>query len=186
MKLYCFDFDDTVVSTDAKIRTSNGDSLTTAEYARKKSLVESALTAASFEEFANVDSCDIKAAPFLRTFARALLESSPVAIITARSNNARDFRRLVTRAAKLGGADDLHDKVHLYCCNANDWSFGGRTPEERKCIAILDFFSRYPDASAVGFSDDDRDNLCAVTELFAKLSVAYPHVKWRIFPCSFN
>jgi hypothetical protein len=177
-RLFCFDFDDTVATTCHRVWTTEGP-LSTSEYAAKKFPLH---PSEPFREFHDVDGCDLRPAPFLEVFAQALAVGSPVAVITARANDPEDFRRLVARAATMAGGE-LHGRVHLYCCNAPSWSLPGKTREERKCAAILDFVSRYPEAVSVGFSDDDPQNILAVQGLFRHLAVTVPHVKWRTYAC---
>jgi len=178
-RLYCFDFDDTIASTNCRIWTVTGP-VSTEEYATMKK--QPLCRDSPFREFDDVDGCDVRPAPYLATFVEALVEGSPIAIITARDHDPKNFLRLVERAAKMRGAV-LHDRVHLYCCNWPGWALPGRTREERKCAAILDFVGRYPGAVSVGFSDDDPENIRAVRTLFDRLSSEAPHLKWRIYPC---
>lgn len=177
-KLYCFDFDDTVATTGSRIWTVDGP-MTTYEYAMKKPLL---CGENPFRELYDVDNCELMPAPFHACFIKALVDKSPVAIVTARNNDPVDFRRLATRAAVLGGTN-LHEDVYIYCCNSPCWSLPGETREERKCAAILDFVERYPDAVSVGFSDDDMQNFLAVSALFERLSIEVPRLKWRTYAC---
>lgn len=177
-RLYCFDFDDTLVTTDARIWTVDGP-MSTREYAAKK---KELFSDNPFREFDDVDSCKITPVAFYDVFIQALRNESPIAIITARDNNPIDFKRLVSRAAALSGGE-LHERVHLYCCNSPNWSLPGKTREERKCAAILDFVAQYPNAVSVGFSDDDPQNYHSVRLLFERLSLSNPQLKWRTYPC---
>jgi hypothetical protein len=183
MKLYCFDYDDTLASTDTKIWTLDGP-LSTSEFARNLS---APLERNPFRDFegSHVDDCVLSPAPYLEAFAQALKEGSPVAIITARAHDEESFRRLVLRTAKMAGAEEVHEKLHLYCCGSPSWPFGGKNREDRKCAAILNFLSLYPSAESVGFSDDDPGNIDAVSALFSELEVRRPWTKYRIYPCGF-
>lgn len=177
-RLYVFDFDDTIATTGHRIWTTAGP-MSTSEYAAKK---EPLHPMEPFREFDDVDGCDLKPAPYLGVFGKALSDGSPVAIVTARANDPEEFRRLVARAAAMTGAK-LHEQVHIYCCNTPTWALPGDSREDRKCAAILDFVAKYPRAVSVGFSDDDPGNLQAVQKLFRALSHASPQIKWRTYAC---
>lgn len=179
--LYCFDFDDTLVVSDCRIHTVEGPMSTREFAANKAALVPG--DADPFREFRDVETCSLSPGPFHATFIKALRERQPVAVITARDNPKKDFLRLLSRAAEMGG-ERLHDEVHVYCCNnVTEWDLPGETPAERKCAAILDFVGRFPSAASVGFSDDDPHNFTAVCRLFEMLEKTRPGCKWRTYPC---
>ena len=180
-RLYGFDLDDNVLATSACIRTQEG-RLSTRDYAEKRAHVSLARDA--FVEFAEVETCTMRAAPCLPVLARALEEGSPVAIITARSNTEDELRRLLERASGLG-LPALHSAVHVYCCNSEEFAerFRAETAsvEDRKCLALRDFLARYPSAASLGFSDDDWRNLATVSRLFRELQVSHPDLKCRLY-----
>lgn len=177
--LYCFDFDDTLVVSNCRVHTVEGP-MSTREFATKKAPLASE---DPFREFRDVETCSLSPGPFHATFIKALRERQPVAVITARDNPKKDFLRLLSRAAEMGG-ECLHDQVHVYCCNnMTEWDLPGETPAERKCAAILDFVGRFPSAASVGFSDDDPRNFAAVGRLFEMLEKTRPECKWRTYPC---
>lgn len=178
MLLYCFDFDDTIVVSSSRIWTEQGP-LTTEEYAATRAPL---CPVDPFREFRDVEACTLEPGPFHHVFIRALVSKAPVAIITARDHDSSDMRTLITRAARLGGAE-LHADVHMYCCSSPDWALDGSTRPARKCAAILDFVSKYPEARSVGFSDDDPENCSAVTALFQVMQKRYERTKWKVFPC---
>jgi hypothetical protein len=182
-KLYCFDFDDNIVRTDSKVWTLDGPK-TTAELASHHSgNGDLRLAEEAFREFSadHVDTCKITPGPFLSTLGRAIDEVSPIAIISARSMKEGDFRRLVARATRELLGRELHDCVHIYCCNQNDWPFPGKGAAERKCAAVVHFLLQYPQAISIGFSDDDPKNLSAMRGLFAGLSVARRDLHCRVY-----
>ncbi len=178
-RLYCFDFDDNVARTDARIWTALGP-VSTAAFALDKS---APLADGAFREFEgpHLDACRLEPCEHLPALVEALRLGEPVAVVTARAHDPADFRRLLERAARLGGAE-LHERVHLYCCGWSQWALGGETRGERKRAAVLDFLAQYPDAVAFGFSDDDPDNVAAVRALFPELAQQRPRLKLRLYP----
>lgn len=183
-KLYCFDFDDTVCQTDSRVWTEDGPK-TTAELASLSTLggEEVRLADRAFREFAAdyIDSCQIIPGPFLDTLGRAIDEGSPIAIVSARSMKEDDFRRLVGRAVQELLGRELHEHVHLYCCNREDWTLPGKEAPARKCAAVAHFLLQYPQAASIGFSDDDPKNLAAMRGLFAGLKVVCPDLHCRVY-----
>lgn len=180
-KLYGFDLDDNVLATNACIRTQEG-RLSTRDYAEKRAHV--ALATDAFVEFAEVETCSIRAGPCLPVLAQALQEGSPVAIITARSNTEDELRRLLVRTTALG-LPSLHSAVHLYCCNSEEFTERFRAQaaslEDRKCLALRDFLAHYPSAASLGYSDDDCRNLTTVSRLFRELQTSHPQLKCRVY-----
>lgn len=182
MKLYSFDFDDTVVVTNSRIWTTEGPK-TTAELASLSSHVK--LDANPFREFGadTIDTCTIAPGPYLHRLAEALNEKSPIAIISARSLTAVNFRRLLERATLELLNKPLHDKMHFYSCNSPDWDLPGSDDAafSRKCAAVVHFTTLYPEATSIGFSDDDPKNLIAMRGLFAGLQVMRPDLRYHIY-----
>ena len=160
MKLYSFDFDDTIVATDCKILTNFG-FVSTAQFASGK------FSAISFDDFKRLD-CSIEPSFFFNTFITALKLKHPVSIITARSNSKEEIEILLKRVADMGGAQ-LHEDIHIYPCNSEGFQFQGST-SERKCQSLLDFANNYPDAESIGFSDDDNDNIECVSKFFQNMN----------------
>ena len=179
IRLYCFDFDDTIATTDVRVWTVNGP-VSTASFALQKT--PNLSTSDPFREFDNIDGCVLSAAPCTHKFREALLLRQPIAIVTARANDPQQFRRLVERAAlELCGVAALPGLVHIYCCNWPGWSLGGASRQERKCRAVIDFLYRYPQAISVGFSDDDVSNLDVMEQLFERFRSECPQVKFRTY-----
>lgn len=179
-RLYCFDFDDNIVRTNARVWTLDGPK-TTAELARSSGDLR--LAEDPFREFGpeHVDACQILPGPFLSTLGRAIDEGSPIAVISARALKEDDFRRLVARAARQLLGRELHNQVRLYCCNREDWSLPGEDAAARKCAAVAHFLSEHPGAVSIGFSDDDPKNLAAMRGLFAGLAVVRPDLRCRVY-----
>lgn len=158
-KLYVFDFDDNVAVTNATIRTQQG-RISTAAYAMA-SPGSLSLREDAFVEFTRWRTCTLVPGPFFDTFVRALEEKAPVAVISARSHNQKEFRKLLRRTAKLGG-QQLNCNVTGYCVNN-----GGIRKRYGKIMqtaglkvkVLRDFLKRYPRSWSLGFSDDDPKNL---------------------------
>jgi hypothetical protein len=180
-KLYCFDFDDNIVHTDSKVWTLDGPK-TTAELASHHHH-PARLAEEAFREFSadHIDTCKIAPGPFLNTLGRAIDEMSPIAIISARGMKESDFRRLVARSTRELLGRELHDFVHIYCCNRDDWSLPGKEAAARKCAAVVHFLLQYPQAISIGFSDDDPKNLIAMRGLFAGLTVVRRDLHCRVY-----
>lgn len=185
-KLYCFDFDDNIVKTDCMIWTVDGPR-STSDLAKADSSLQ--LADKPFREFGpdNVNTCKIAPGPFLSTLRRALEDGSPIAIVSARSLNEEDFRKLLLRCTtQLLGIDVLHDHVHLYCCNCEEWALPGKEAPSRKCAAVAHFLLKYPKAVSIGFSDDDPKNLAAMRGLFAGLSVVRPDLQCKVYDANLD
>ena len=207
MKLYAFDFDDSLAYTDNVVRTRSGEAISTLAYAREKP----ELAADPFANFLDVRDTKVKRGPTFVKFERANTEGNPVAIISARSNEPEDFETLLKKMA-TGNYEDCSDvlknvfealprggspvattsvymlpyNLHLYPCNSA--AFAVKFPNlatasvaEKKCAALEHFYRLHPGASSLGFSDDDPSNLVAVQTLFARLSREAPHVRFSVF-----
>jgi hypothetical protein len=180
-RLYAFDLDDNIVTTDSIIQTLAGP-LSTKAYAENRGNAKLAKNA--FTDLDDVDNCKLEKAPSFPIFEKALKEGFPVAIITARGNDKESLLRLLSRAAALGHTE-LHANVHIYCCNSEEYEkeFNAETKtlEERKCLALENFLQLYPMAKKIGFSDDDVSNLKCMRVLFQKLQDEKPALKCSLF-----
>ena len=183
MKLYAFDFDDSLVYTDNVIRTSTGADVSTLEYARETPK----LGKDPFLNFLDVERTSLVRGPTFDKFARAAKEGSPIAIISARSNEPSDFNLLLQKM--LTPCDDekveVKEEIHMYLCNSEDFErkFPGCPVSigERKCAALEHFFRMHPTAYSMGFSDDDGANLEEVRKLFGRLGGEHPTVRFKIY-----
>ena len=169
-KIYAFDFDDNIAVTDARIRTTKGH-INTAVYAKKRPPPHT-LRRDAFVEFSRWQKCTLKPGPFHEKFLHALDERAPIAIISARNLNQKDFRKLVRRVAALGDRR-LHGDVSCVCVN----NIGVRrrfglqlSAEELKAAVLKDFIRAYPSHWSLGFSDDDPRNLDTIRTALRSLS----------------
>ena len=181
-KLYAFDLDDNVIYTNAKIRTCEMGRIDTRTYAKFRDSVTLGVDA--FKELLDVQTCELYDAPCLTAFCKALKKNSPVAIITARSNEEKDIRLLLSRKI----SDTNLENVHIYCCNSLDFitrfNAEHESTQERKSIALQHFLSLYPYATSLGFSDDDDRNLTQVHKLFVQLKKERPDVNFCLYQTS--
>ena len=183
-RLYSFDLDDNLVTTDSCIRTDKG-RIPTREYAAVRGTVR--LAEDAFVELRKVDCCELVAAPCLSVLERAVEDGSPIAVVTARDNSAAEMRRLLGRAlAELGKVKlPEGDAVRFYCCNSKEFleafEAEGKSIEERKCLALKDFLTHHPDATSIGFSDDDEANLRTAGTFFESLGAERPELKCALY-----
>jgi hypothetical protein len=184
-KLYCFDFDDTLVYTDSYIRASDGSILSTTRYAKDKPPLD---PTDPFGDFRNVETVRLMKGPCYSKFVRAVEEGSPISVVTARDNKTSQFMGLMRRVASLEEGLRLDEsRVSLYLCNGDD--FVGLLPEScrmdltaRKALALRHFMSLHPDHRSLGFSDDDPKNLESVGRLFVELRREHPEKTFKLYP----
>jgi hypothetical protein len=185
-KLYCFDFDDCLVTTTNCIRTESGP-ISTAEFAKKKHDVT--LLPDAFADFDFIESTTMVKAPAFFKFERAIQEGNPIAIITARSNNVEDFDMLLGKALRLSTTLPSHAlrcaNITVYSCNsmefASDFACADLSNQDKKRIAISNFVAKYPNAKSVGFSDDDPDNIVAIRSVFRDMQNKYPCMSYHLY-----
>jgi hypothetical protein len=149
------------------VRTTRG-FLTTKQYAQVN-LATVRLRQDAFFEFQDIQ-CSLQPAPYFKKFIEALQQGSPVIVISARALEHSLFRKLVSRAAALGG-ERLSANVQVVCANSKQsLRRYGRLNKDvmaRKVAILKDFIQRHPRGKSVGFSDDDPKNLRAVQQAFS-------------------
>ena len=168
-KIYAFDFDDNIVTTNAKIRTKKG-LVSTAEFA-VRTFRDCDLEEDAFQDFRNWRECTLKKSTFFDVFIKALDERNPTLVLSARSLNQRDFRALLRRAAGLAKRR-LHPEVYTIGANNSRMikRFPSKNSGERKGKILLDFIRQFPRHLPFGFSDDDPKNLKSVIKILRPIS----------------
>lgn len=168
-RLYAFDLDDNIITTNCCVLTEEGRRVSTRDYVKLRQEIK--LDKDAFREFQDIYKCTAARAICYDVFAEALRKHHPIAVVTARSNAPDSIRSLIARVSDTEDVRALR-RLYIYCCGdiSNPLFRNAPTAEDRKVEAIRDFVRSHPTAASIGFSDDDLCNIRQVVPLFERLS----------------